>query len=273
MALCAGIDGLGLGLSLVVRDYRTVCHVEREIHAVGVLASRMADKTLHEAPIFGDIATFDGSPWAGKVDVIHAGFACQPWSSGGKRRGKKDSRWLWPEIARIVCEVRPPIVLLENVPGILDGGIQDIFGTMAQEGYDAAWGSFRATDVGAPHRRERVFMLAYSGGVGLKAIRAAHDEHRHNELWDEFDGCGSCYDCHGCVGETWPPGVDDIEAWTSIEEEAPEAAAWENLDDVLRGANGATSWVDSMRACGNGVVPSMAAYAFVDLARSIIEEV
>ncbi len=164
LALCAGIAGLELGLQLALgrERVRTVCYVEREAYAVSVLVARMEDGCLDEAPIWSDITTFDGRPWRGYVDLITAGFPCQPFSAAGKRLGLADERWIWPDIARIIREVGPRLVFLENVPGLALQGLGHVLGSLAESGLDAEWGVFSAAGIGAPHRRARLFILAYS---------------------------------------------------------------------------------------------------------------
>jgi len=96
-----------------------VAHVERDPFAAAVLVARMADQALDQAPVWDDLRSFDGRPWRGRVDLVTAGFPCQPWSAAGRRQGIEDDRWLWPDVARIVAEVGPRLVLLENVPVLL----------------------------------------------------------------------------------------------------------------------------------------------------------
>jgi DNA (cytosine-5)-methyltransferase 1 len=96
------------------------------------------------------------------VDCVTAGFPCQPWSLAGRRRGKSDERWIWPEIARIVREVGPGVVFVENVPGLIGDGLATVLGDLAGLGYDAEWGVLGASEVGAPHRRRRIFILAHA---------------------------------------------------------------------------------------------------------------
>ena len=139
-------------------------YVEREAYAAAVLVARMDDETLDRAPIWDDLKTFDGRPWRGRVDLVAGGFPCQPFSVAGKRRGTEDARWLWPDIARIVEEVEPSVVFLENVPGLIRSGLHHVLKDLARLGFDAEWDRFRASDVGAPHRRERVFILAHREG-------------------------------------------------------------------------------------------------------------
>src|SRR3990167_2384765 len=100
---------------------RTVCYIEREVFCVAVLVEKMRNKQLDDAPVWSDLTTFDGKPWRGVVDCIIAGFPCPPVSVAGKQLGASDERWLWPELKRIIGEVRPSFVFLENVPGLLSG--------------------------------------------------------------------------------------------------------------------------------------------------------
>jgi DNA (cytosine-5)-methyltransferase 1 len=125
----------------------------------------MEESALDPAPIWDDLATFDGAAWRGSVDIISAGFPCQPFSAAGKKRGKADDRWLWPLIADTIDAVRPSRVFLENVPGLVKHGLVDVLSSLDEMGFNAEWGMFRASEVGAPHKRERFFLLAYSNGV------------------------------------------------------------------------------------------------------------
>jgi len=102
-----------------------VGYVEREAFAAAVLVARMEDQALDRAPVWDDLTTFDGHPWRGRVDLVAAGFPCQPSSHAGQRLGTADERWLWPHVARVVREVGPSLVFIENVPGLLsvNGGV------------------------------------------------------------------------------------------------------------------------------------------------------
>src|SRR5215831_2394131 len=116
LSLCAGIGGLDLGIRVAVPAARTVCFVEREAFAAACLAAQIENGSLDAAPVWSDLLTFDGRPWRGIVDCICAGIPCQPYSVAGRRKGHDDERALWPELVRIVDEVRPALVFLENVP-------------------------------------------------------------------------------------------------------------------------------------------------------------
>jgi len=164
LALCAGIGGLELGLKLALGPrYRTVGYVERDAFAAAALVARMADQALDRAPVWDDLATFDGQAWRGCVDLVSGGFPCQPFSGAGLRRGKADERWLWPEFERVLGEADPPLVFLENVPGLALHGLDSVLEGLARGGFDAAWDLFSAAEAGAPHLRERWFLLAARG--------------------------------------------------------------------------------------------------------------
>src|SRR5438876_10603353 len=112
LSLCAGGGGLDRGFQMATPSARTVCYVEREAFAISYLVREMEAKRLDTAPCWTDVRTFDGKQWRGLVDCILAGYPCQPFSTAGKRRGHRDPRHLWPEIARIISEVSPSIVFL-----------------------------------------------------------------------------------------------------------------------------------------------------------------
>lgn len=158
LSLCAGIGGIDLGLRGVAR---TICYVEREAFAAAILRARMQDGSLDDAPIWSDLGTFDARAWRGAVDLVTGGYPCQPFSVAGKRRGEDDERHLWPQVRRIIDESGSPLVFLENVPGHLHLGFADVLADLAALGFDAEWGLFTAREVGAPHKRERLFVLAY----------------------------------------------------------------------------------------------------------------
>lgn len=186
--LCAGVgmlgEGLRAGLAHLGIAGRVACYVEREAAASAQLVTLMEAEVLDQAPIWSDLTTFDGKPWRGKVDCIAGGFPCQPWSAAGKKEGTADARWIWPDIARIICEVEPSFCWFENVPGLVQGGgLEHVLFDLARLGFDAECCAVSAASVGASHERNRVFILA------------VHPERGFRELWqssrcDGFtDGC------------------------------------------------------------------------------------
>lgn len=167
LSLCSGAGGLDLGLAIACPGYRAVGYVERETYAAAILVARMEDATLDPAPVWDDLATFDGRPWRGAVDVVTAGYPCQPFSVAGKRKGSDDPRHLWPHVARIIAEAEPPFVFLENVANHLRLGFPEVAAGLVGMGYRLAAGLFTAAEVGAPHKRERLFILAIREGDEL----------------------------------------------------------------------------------------------------------
>lgn len=165
LSLCAGVGGLDLGLRVAQRNARTICFVEIEAYAAAILATRMEQDALDQAPVWTDLRTFDGTPWRGLVDCITAGYPCQPFSVAGKQLGDKDPRHLWPDVFRVVREIDPPLCFFENVPGHLRLGFQQIHDDLRSLGYRVKAGLFSAEEVGASHKRERLFILAYRESV------------------------------------------------------------------------------------------------------------
>jgi len=161
LALCAGGGGLELGIELAVPSARVVCVVEREAFACEVLASAHEDLGLGAPLGWTDLRSFDGRPWRGVVDCIAAGIPCQPHSVAGKRLGAGDERNLWPDTQRIIGECEPPFVFLENVGGAVAFFGEHVVRGLEAMGYRTQAGLFSAEEVGAPHGRERLFVLAY----------------------------------------------------------------------------------------------------------------
>lgn len=271
LSVCSGYGGLDLGVELATGGAtRVVCHVEREAFAAAILAARMAEEAVAPAPIWSDLRTFDGGPWRGVVDLITGGYPCQPFSHAGKRLGEQDERHLWPDIACLIGEVEPGIVFFENVAGHLTLGFDAVRADLECLGYRVAAGLFSAAEVGASHRRERLFILgvAYSerkrgcgGSAWCKNATAAqaasgsvadfsHDHGRRGVKRDELD--------------LFPPGPGERDRWAAIIAGRPDLAPATQRE--LRGvADGRASRLDRLRALGNGVVPLVAAYAFVSL--------
>lgn len=164
LSLFSGIGGLDLGLERA--GWRCVGQVEIDDYCSAVLARHWPD-----VPRWRDLreVNTDDLP---RATLIAAGFPCQPVSDAGKRQAQEDPRWLWPEAARVVRDLRPRWVLLENVPGLFARGMGDVLGDLAAIGYDAEWSCVSARDVGAPHLRARVLIVAYPDSDGLSRVEA-----------------------------------------------------------------------------------------------------
>ena len=159
LALFAGAGGGILAGKLL--GWRTVCAVEWEPYAACVLAARQNDGLLPPFPVWDDVQTFDGRPWAGIVDVVSGGFPCQDISVAGKGAGITGERsGMWRHMARIIGEVRPRYVFVENSPALITRGLGVVLGDLAALGYDCRWTVLGASDVGAPHQRDRFWLRA-----------------------------------------------------------------------------------------------------------------
>jgi DNA (cytosine-5)-methyltransferase 1 len=164
LALFAGIGG-GLLASKWRNGWRTVCYVEHDPYCVQVIQARIKDGYLDDAPIWDDVRTFDGRPWRGSVDIITAGFPCQPFSAAGRHGEHEDDRNMWPGTIRCIREVQPRSILLENVSRLVSTEyFGTVIGDLAESGYDARWDCIPAAAIGACHVRERVWILAHAHG-------------------------------------------------------------------------------------------------------------
>ena len=216
-SLCTGYGGLDMAL-----DGDTVWVSDIDKHAAKLLAHRFPT-----VPNLGDLTAVD---WEAvePVDIITAGYPCQPFSHAGKREGQNDDRHIWPHIADAVRVLRPGYVFLENVAGHLSLGFGDVLADLAKAGYDARWVCVRASDVGAPHRRERVFILA--------SVRYPGHNAGGSELWQQpQDATG---------GASEPSEVAPTDSERDLRER------WGNPRDVARTSR--TSETDSEQRQRNG---------------------
>lgn len=243
LSLFTGCGGGLLGSKLL--GWTTVGYVEIDDYCQRVIAQRIADGILDEAPIFGDIRSFISEGYArsyqGMVDVVSGGFPCQPFSNAGKRLGAADERNAWPETAETIRQVRPRYAFLENVPAILvHGYARRIFADLASMGFDARWGVFSACALGAPHSRARLFLVANSDGGFVRASRTASSEAwlagvhlggaceagRLASLWSvQPEPCSVVYGLPGVVDQLRPYGNAQVPAVV--------AAAWGLLSEAV----------------------------------------
>ncbi len=293
IALCAGGGGLELGVQLELGDrYQCVCYVEREAYAAATLAAHMEDGSLAPAPLWDDLSTFDGKPWRGKVDIISAGFPCQPFSYAGRRKGQDDSRNLWPHVRRIIDEVGPDTVFLENVPGVLPYYWHVILPDLQAMAYEVTQDIYTANEVGASQLRARLYIVARRG----RPSRSAQPWGQHQDVGrvqeprqaGDSDPVGTVADtvstpAHGTGqrqddGEElqaagrdsfplWPPGPADLDGWSRVLEQVPSPEP-----ALCRVAHGMALRVEQLSLLGNGVVPLAAAYALRSLTAGHVTE-
>ena len=273
LALCGGVGGLERGIESVFVNFKTVCYVEGEAYAAACLVSQMEKGWIHEAPIWSNVRTFDGKQWRGKVDIISGGFPCQPFSKAGKQKGKDDERHLWPDISRIIGEVQPSIVVLDNVPNVIDHAGTDIFGALAKMGYDSAWGGVRASDANAPHQRSRFFSISintdtYDDGLPLHLIKEdCHGRIIGKRIMEgsRIEGfCSNVSNPNGKGLEVWgciPNNLQEEFKATKRSHQIERIPTWSIEPELGRVADGVAYRVDRLRACGNGVVPQQARLA------------
>jgi len=221
-------------LAAELLGWRTVCAVELDAGARQIVIDRQRDGVIGQFPIWDDVSTFDGKPWAGTVDVVTGGFPCQDISQCGAGAGIEGERsGLWKQMARIICEARPAFVVVENSPMLTTRGLGTVLGDLARMGFDAKWGVFRASTIGAAHHRARFFMVANAYGAKLEGLDISKsagfdpEKSRRRQSTRAIDAALS---------------ADD---YTSMPRDS---------DDVARG-------MDGLKATGNGWVPAMAARA------------
>ena len=283
LSLCSGIGGLDLGLHeglrAVGREPRTICMVEREAFAVAVLGKAMQEGRLDECHIWcGDLRDLpcDELP---AIDWITGGYHCQPFSHAGKRMGEDDPRHLWPAILDLVRTLRPGGVFFENVAGHMSLGLDRVLQDLAGCGYRSAFGLFTAEEVGAPHRRERIFILGMADGDGdprdpgesRRTAREVHGEgsrlrgeESEGEAGEEPRRRGPALADGVLYGRRlleWPrrPGQPQHEG------EPPRTTQ----PGLGRSSDGLPDRVDRLRALGNAVVWQQAARAFETLYREL----
>ena len=237
--LFAGAGGGILGGLLL--GHVPVCAVELEEYPRAVLLQRQRDGILPWFPVWDDVCTFDGHPWRERVDLVAGGFPCQDISSAGKGAGIDGARsGLWREFARIVREVRPRYVFVENSPLLTSRGLGTVLGNLAALGFDAEWGVLGADDAGAPHRRKRIWILAHTQGHG------GDQRGLPVRPWGPLEA--AAHPQGG--GEGVPHATDAGSGW------------WDVEPRLGRVAHGVADRVDRLRAIGNGQVPAVAALAW-----------
>ena len=261
LSLCTGSGGLDLGV-LRGSGYSTqpICYVENEITAAAVLASNIQSRRLPDAAIWSDITTFDFSKWQG-VDGIVGGYPCSPFSQIGPQLGAADPRHLWPYIEAGIETTEPVWCFFENVANHLSFGFDVVAQSLHRMGYEVAGTLVRASDVGASHKRERLFILAHSASKGFQRGR---DERIVSEGgWQKpARHIGSSRRSLG----HYPPSPTDSR-WNGVPERLHPSkvkSEFYRLDDGM-GRKLDLSRADRLRIAGNGVVPDQAAFAWQEL--------
>lgn len=268
LALFAGAGGGILGGML--RGWRTVAAVEIEDYPRRVLLQRQADGLLPRFPIWDDVRTFDGTEWRGKVGIITGGFPCQDISCAGKGAGIDGERsGMWGHMARIVGEVRPEYVFVENSPMLVGRGLARVVGDLAKMGYDSRWGIVGAHHVAAPHKRDRVWVMANTEKLQRdgskdnarklpqsKAVSQSRNNGRKVNVADTFSK-------RGCSRDAKRKDAENVGQLRGSEGQNQRGVGyWHTEPQLGRVANGVACRVDRLKAIGNGQVPAVAALAW-----------
>lgn len=284
--LFSGIGGIGIALEPWVR---TVAYCERDRYAQGVLLSRMRSGEIDTAPIWDDVTTLRGEMLP-RIDIIFGGFPCQDLSVAGRGAGLDGERsGLFFEIARLARECQPRFVFLENVPAIRTRGGERVVKELASIGYDCRWTTLSAASVGAPHKRDRWFLLGYTkynGFTTSSQLGSNKKTHTKKQNWPissrESSGTsehrnvsGNIPDVANATGEriqglrasgeqeSDPHGGAEL---SLCESERPIQSDWSTEPDVGRVVNGVRDRAHRIRCLGNSVVPLQVRTAFQKLA-------
>lgn len=218
--LFSGIGGFALAAHAVGIETAAFCEIEP-------YPARVLNRHFPGVPVFPDVKELTACDLPDGIDLICGGFPCQDISYAGKGAGLEGSRsGLFYEVVRLIRELGPRYVLLENVAGLLTRGVGDVLGALAEVGYDAEWCCVRASDVGAPHRRDRIWILAYPQGTFdapvhveyvLSRLTPFGDERWHSPRAEGFDAGGG--DRHSSLpqqakAQTWPTATAS-DAWAN----------------------------------------------------------
>lgn len=238
MHLFAGIGG-GLLADLIL-GHTPVVAVEWEHFQCEILRERAKEGWFPKLEVWeGDVQLFDATKYKGKVDCIHAGFPCQDLSNAGKRKGLGGGTRssLYTEVLRIARDIQPKYIFFENVAAILNSGLERVLSDLAEMGFAARWCCLRASDVGAPHSRDRWWLLATNSfEIRSHEIREIQTEERFEaNFWD------------ACEFNSLLPGCP---AWTDTER------GFSHLGD------GVPEWMGASESFGNAQVPLQAAVAW-----------
>jgi len=273
--LFSGIGGFSLGLKRAGMETIGFCEIDPFCRKV--LAKHWPDVTVHT-----DIRGLDGKDYKGRADVICGGFPCQPFSQAGKRRGTEDDRHLWPEMLRVISEVRPTWVIGENVIGFVKMELDSVLSDLEREGYQTRAFIIPACGIDAPHKRDRVWIIAHANGEG-ESDGPVNEGPRPRQLElmaDPNSGFSTVTQQAVQAGRATiissSKDVADSEServqrlWSSGEQkphtyggqklslcgsERPRPAYWEAEPGMGRVVDGIPNRVDRIKGLGNAVVP------------------
>ena len=291
LSFCSGYGGIERGLDLAGFKHRTVAYVEIEAYAIANLANKMERGELLPAPIWTNLKTLPVQPFRDKVDLITGGYPCQPFSAAGKRLGEEDPRHLWPHIRRHIEAIRPVRCFFENVEGHITLGLREVISDLESLGYRTTWGIFSAREVGAPHQRKRVYILADSNGVRCNRGQLSDRVSKRPmeiEAQQRPQQPVVRSKIKGCSGDIRKDVADSNDRRRKVQVEGRQSSKqvprseskerrtcngqWEIEPRLGRVVDGCADRVDRIRLLGNGVVPQAAAKAWITLKKGLINE-
>jgi DNA (cytosine-5)-methyltransferase 1 len=282
-SLFSGIGGFDLAAEWM--GWENVFHCE-----IGEFNQKILKYYWPQAISYADIKQTDFTIHRGSIDILTGGFPCQPYSLAGKRKGKEDERHLWPEMLRAIREIKPKWIVGENVPGIINwsGGLvfEEVQTDLEAEGYEVQPIVLPAASVNAPHRRDRVWFIAYSNSdghesgrlkqSGFKETESKGERNQWERIWNDFRGIikegnvanSSIKRLEGATttGETWnsfrPAREIKIQSWN----------IWPTVSPICNGDDGLSKRLDSItfpkwrnesiKSGGNAIVPQIALEIF-----------
>ena len=266
LSLFSGIGGLDLAAEWA--GFTTVGQCEFADYPTKVL-----EKHWPDVPRWRDIRTLTKESFYERtglrtVDVISGGFPCQPFSVAGKQKGKGDDRYLWPEMLRVITELRPRCVVGENVPGIIKIAAGQVVKDLERAGYHVVVFNFEAAAVGAWHRRSRVFFtgladVADTDGSGLQGRKQPETPDAAEDAGEQ-PSRATAGECSEAVYDYMRSGCAGDARWGQSQELA-DGRFWAAEPDVGRVAHGIPARVDRLKCLGNAVVPQQAYPIFREL--------
>lgn len=256
--LFSGIGGITEALMPWVRPI-AYCEIDRFSQAV--LLSRMDRGEIPIAPIWDNVISL-GAAQLPPIDIVYGGFPCQDISIAGNGKGLEGERsGLFFEIARLAREIRPTFLFLENVPAIRTRGLGTVIEALASLGYDCRWTMLSAAEIGAPHKRERWFLLAYANSAKLREQpRRIGGSNREKEVIFRDDGDKEY------LANTNSEGLEIGSPWQTTKQQTTFRKSWWELEPSMgRVVDGLPARRDRIKALGNAVVPQQAREAFREL--------
>ena len=295
LSLCTGYEGIGQGLRRVLPTLREIAYSEIEDYAIANLVAKIEEGRLHPAPIFTNLKTLPFREFLGKVSILSGGFPCQPFSQAGLRKATDDPRHLYPYIAEGISQCKPAFVFLENVQGIISAKTHDgqsvlhyVCQDLESRGYKVSWGIFSASEVGLPHERKRVFIHGISNteNIGCRGWKSGDNsdqgwiqefsEEEQSNVRSKTEGCSrDIPNTNGRGGrkDNWQRESRLVDQTSETRVARPNEPQYEGeaprvieVKPRLGGTTNGTTYRDNrLRLCGNGVVPAVAAKAFITL--------